>query len=118
MLKYTWKAFTATNHRGFDYSEFEWCGRELNTGISRPTTLSVTTHDSAIYQYCSHGKLNISHFNRESGCKGINKAISATGCGGPHSCETMRFPHFLDNYFTDGCNVVSLMYRPPAPGSP
>jgi hypothetical protein len=29
------------------------------------------------------------------------KSISVTGCGGP-CCETIRLPHFLDNWLTDG----------------
>jgi hypothetical protein len=29
------------------------------------------------------------------------KAIPVTGRGGPHGCETSRFPHFLDNRLTD-----------------
>jgi hypothetical protein len=36
------------------------------------------------------------------------KAIPVTGNGGPHACEISRLPHFLDNRFTDGGEVVSL----------
>jgi hypothetical protein len=32
------------------------------------------------------------------------KAVPVTGCGGPH---------FLDSQFTDGGEIVSLMYRSP-----
>jgi hypothetical protein len=41
------------------------------------------------------------------------KAIPATGRVGPEGCETSRLPHFLDNRFTDGGEVVSLTRRPP-----
>jgi hypothetical protein len=41
------------------------------------------------------------------------KAIPVTGRGGPQGCETSRLPHFLDNRFTDGGEVVSLTRRPP-----
>jgi hypothetical protein len=46
-----------------------------------------------------------------SGKKG--EAIPVTGRGGPWGCETSRFPHFLDNWLTDGSEVVSLTGRPP-----
>jgi hypothetical protein len=36
-----------------------------------------------------------------------------TGRGGPYGYETSRFPHFLDNRFTDGGEVVSHTRRPP-----
>jgi hypothetical protein len=36
------------------------------------------------------------------------KFIPVTGRGDPQSCETSRFPHFLDNRLTDGGEVVSL----------
>jgi hypothetical protein len=39
-------------------------------------------------------------------------AMHVTGRGGPKSCETSRFPHFLDNWLTYGGEVVSLMHRP------
>jgi hypothetical protein len=41
------------------------------------------------------------------------KTIPVTVRGGPQGCETLRFPHFLDNWLTDGCEVVSLTLRPP-----
>jgi hypothetical protein len=41
-----------------------------------------------------------------------SKAISVTGRGGPYGCETSRFSHFLDNFLTDGGEVVSLTRRP------
>jgi hypothetical protein len=41
------------------------------------------------------------------------KAIPATGRGGPSGCETSRFPHFIDNRLTDGVKVVSPTRRPP-----
>jgi hypothetical protein len=34
------------------------------------------------------------------------KAIPVTDHGGPQGCETSRLPHFLDNRFTDGGEVV------------
>jgi hypothetical protein len=37
-----------------------------------------------------------------------------TGCGGPYGCETSRLPHFLDNRFKDGGEVVKP-YVPAAP---
>jgi hypothetical protein len=42
------------------------------------------------------------------------KAIPVTGRGGPQGCETSRLPHFLDNWLTDGGEVVSLRRRPAA----
>jgi hypothetical protein len=42
-----------------------------------------------------------------------DKAIPVRDRGGPYGCETSRLPHFLDNRFTDGGEVVSLMHRPP-----
>jgi hypothetical protein len=42
-----------------------------------------------------------------------SKAIPVTGQEGPEACETSRLPHVLDNRLTDGCEVVSLMRRPP-----
>jgi hypothetical protein len=35
------------------------------------------------------------------------KAIHVRGRGDPQDCETSRLPHFLDNQFTDGGQVVS-----------
>jgi hypothetical protein len=37
-----------------------------------------------------------------------DRGISVPGHGGPLSCEMSRLPHFLDNRFTDGGQVVSL----------
>jgi hypothetical protein len=34
------------------------------------------------------------------------KAISVTGREGPYCCETSRLPHFLENWLTDGGEVV------------
>jgi hypothetical protein len=42
------------------------------------------------------------------------KIIPVPGLGGPYSCETSRFPHFLDNRLTGGGEVVSLTRRPAA----
>jgi hypothetical protein len=47
--------------------------------------------------------------------KGKIKAIPVTGRGGPYDCETSRLPHFLDNQFRDGGEIVSLTRRPPLP---
>jgi hypothetical protein len=41
------------------------------------------------------------------------KAIPITGRGGPEGFEMSRLPYFLDNWFTDGGEVVSLTRRPP-----
>jgi hypothetical protein len=41
------------------------------------------------------------------------KAIPVTGHGGPQGCEMLRLPHFLDNWLTDGGEVVSLMHQLP-----
>jgi hypothetical protein len=41
------------------------------------------------------------------------KAIPVTGRGGPQGSETSKLPHFLDNWLTDGGEVVSLTHRPP-----
>jgi hypothetical protein len=42
----------------------------------------------------------------------IGKAIPITDRGGPHGCETLRLPHFVDIRLTDGGEVVSLTCRP------
>jgi hypothetical protein len=41
------------------------------------------------------------------------KTVSVTDRGGPYGCEMSRLPHFLDNSFTNGGQVVSLTRRPP-----
>jgi hypothetical protein len=41
------------------------------------------------------------------------KAVSVTGHEGPYVCETSRLPHILDNWLTDGGEVVSITYWPP-----
>jgi hypothetical protein len=41
-----------------------------------------------------------------------SKAIPVTGRGGPYCCETLRLPHFLDSWLTDGGEVASST-RPP-----
>jgi hypothetical protein len=41
------------------------------------------------------------------------KAVPVTGCGGSMLCGTSRLPHFIDNWFTDGGEVVSLTRLPP-----
>jgi hypothetical protein len=41
------------------------------------------------------------------------EVMTAIGRGGPYGCEKSRFPHFLDNWITDGGEVVSLTFRPP-----
>jgi hypothetical protein len=40
------------------------------------------------------------------------EVIRVTGRGGPQGCETSRLPHFLDNWLTDGDEVLSLTLRP------
>jgi hypothetical protein len=42
-----------------------------------------------------------------------NQAIPVTGREGPYGCEMSRVPHFLDNWLTDGGEVVSPMHQPP-----
>jgi hypothetical protein len=42
----------------------------------------------------------------------LGKTIPVTGCGGPQGCETLRLPDFLDNWLTDGGEVVSLICWP------
>jgi hypothetical protein len=55
---------------------------------------------------------NLTDFN-DILCGSKGKAITVTGRGGPQGCETSRLPHFLDNWLTDGSEVVSLARRPP-----
>jgi hypothetical protein len=46
-----------------------------------------------------------------------NAEVNKTGREGPEGCETSRLPHFLDNWLTDGSEVVSLSTsRPLRPG--
>jgi hypothetical protein len=40
-----------------------------------------------------------------------SKVISVTGHGDPQGFEKSRLPHFLDDRFTDGGEVVSLTCR-------
>jgi hypothetical protein len=47
----------------------------------------------------------------------LRKAVPVTGRGGPQCCETSRLPHFLENWLTDGGEVVSFMRRRP-PSNP
>jgi hypothetical protein len=42
-----------------------------------------------------------------------SKAIAVTSRGGPWGCETSRLPYFLENWLTDGGEVVSLTCPPP-----
>jgi hypothetical protein len=42
-----------------------------------------------------------------------SEAAPATGRGGSWTSETSRLPHFVDNRFKDGVDVVSLTRRPP-----
>jgi hypothetical protein len=37
--------------------------------------------------------------------EGKSKAVPVTGCRDPKCCETLRFPRFVDNRLTDGCDV-------------
>jgi hypothetical protein len=41
------------------------------------------------------------------------KSILVPARKGPWSCETLRVPHYLDNWLNDGGKVVSLTRRPP-----
>jgi hypothetical protein len=41
------------------------------------------------------------------------KVIPVTSHGQPQGCETLRLPHILDNWRTDGSEVVSLSHWPP-----
>jgi hypothetical protein len=36
------------------------------------------------------------------------EGIPVTDNGGPWGCETSRIPHFLDNWLTDGGEIVKL----------
>jgi hypothetical protein len=46
-------------------------------------------------------------------CSSFCKAVLVTGHGGPWCCEASRLPQLLYSLLTDGCEVVSLMHRPP-----
>jgi hypothetical protein len=41
-----------------------------------------------------------------------SEVIPVTGRRGLYGCETSRIPHFLDNRFTEGGEVVRLTRRP------
>jgi hypothetical protein len=43
------------------------------------------------------------------------KAIPVTGHGGFYWCETLRLPHFLDNWQRDGCVLSALRTGRPLP---
>jgi hypothetical protein len=53
--------------------------------------------------------LRLSVFTVRNKCK----AIPVRGCGGTYGCETSRLPHVLDNWLTDGGEVLSLKRGPP-----
>jgi hypothetical protein len=42
-----------------------------------------------------------------------NKALALTDHGDPLGCETSKIPHFLDNWLTDGGEVINLKRPPP-----
>jgi hypothetical protein len=42
-----------------------------------------------------------------------DKTIPVTGRGGSWDFEMSRLPHFLDNWLTDGGEVVRLTHQPP-----
>jgi hypothetical protein len=44
---------------------------------------------------------------------GKGTAISVTGRGSLYVCETLKLPYFLQNWFTEGSEVVNLMRRSP-----
>jgi hypothetical protein len=46
----------------------------------------------------------------ETGEKKVNPSLQRES---PWGCETSRFPHFLENWLTDGGEVVNLTRRPP-----
>jgi hypothetical protein len=48
-------------------------------------------------------------------CTGVKgeEATHLMGYGVPQGSETSRLPHFLESWFTNGNEVVSLMRRPP-----
>jgi hypothetical protein len=41
------------------------------------------------------------------------KALPVTSHAGPYGCKPSRLSHFLDNWLTDGSEVVNLTRRPP-----
>jgi hypothetical protein len=71
---------------------------------------SADNHRS-LNKFVIHNKLAL-HNITTRGKKG--KAVPLTGCEGPQGCETSRFPHFLDNRLTDGCQPYKLaaLYPP------
>jgi hypothetical protein len=56
-------------------------------------------------------KGNVPHMLYRGSKKG--KAVPVTDPEGPYGCETLMFPHFLDNRLADGGKVVSPTRRPP-----
>jgi hypothetical protein len=62
---------------------------------------------------------HIQHDSHENFCGGSSKRlkvkrkpIPVTGRGGLCSCETLKIPHFPDNWLTDGDEIASLSLRP------
>jgi hypothetical protein len=54
------------------------------------------------------------HYILESSISTLQlKATPVTGGASPQGTETLRLPHFLDNWLTDGSEFVSLTRRPP-----
>jgi hypothetical protein len=59
--------------------------------------------------YNSNKKLNTTQFILK--CKKVKLTLKEAVKA--HRVETLRFPHFLDNWLTDGGEVVSLTRWPP-----
>jgi hypothetical protein len=69
---------------------------------------SLLHHISLYIHAFKQADLNAPYIYMKKKKKG--KTIPLTGCGGPQGCEVLRLPHFLDNWLTDGGEVVSLMH--------
>jgi hypothetical protein len=60
-----------------------------------------------------YGNCTEMHISRTTVKGEKGKAIPVTGHGGPLGCETSKVPHFLDDWLTDGGEVVGRTRRPP-----
>jgi hypothetical protein len=86
-------------------------GVPTENGTSQIEVTSITVTPTSGFMNMNSDGCNmyrmIEREDAEVNNKGKGKAIPVTGRGGPLACETLRFPHFLDNRLTDGGEVVS-----------
>jgi hypothetical protein len=71
------------------------------------------TNETCAYKWCFNHMRTFGHRYIVKDKKKKGKAIPVTGHEGPYGSETLRLPHFLDSWLTDGSEVVSPTHWPP-----